>query len=57
MVKEQFGFWNYFVDERCLRNRNPAQHMEMKNLEQQGKLLVIGNSGTQVNVWKRDKTS
>lgn len=57
MVKEQFGFWNYFVDEKCLRNRNPAQHTEMKNLEQQGKLLVIGNSGTQVNVWKRDKTS
>lgn len=53
MVKEQYGFWNYLVSEKRLVNRDPMHHQEMKDLEKQGKLLVIGNSGTQVNVWKR----
>lgn len=53
MVKEQYGFWNYLVFEKRLVNRDPMHHQEMKDLEKQGKLLVIGNSGTQVNVWKR----
>ena len=53
MVKEQYGFCNYLVSEKRLVNRDPMHHQEMKDLEKQGKLLVIGNSGTQVNVWKR----
>lgn len=53
MVKEQYGFWNYNFSEKKLMNRNPMHHQEMKDLEKQGKLVVIGNSGTQVNVWKR----
>lgn len=53
MVKEQYGFWNYLISEKRLVNRDPMHHQEMKDLEKQGKLLVIGNSGTQVNVWKR----
>ncbi len=52
-VKNQPGFWNYFVATQELKNRNPHEHTKLKDLEKSGKLLVIGNSGTSVNVWHR----
>lgn len=53
-VKNQPGFWNYWTDTKELKNRDPYHHKEIKELEKQGKVLVIGNSGTQVNVWLRN---
>lgn len=54
-IKNQLGFWNYWVKEKKLKNREPQRHNEIKKLIQEGKVLVIGNSGTQVNVWKREQ--
>ena len=45
-IKEQYGFWNYWVKEGILKNREPGRHQEIKQLEKEGKVLVIGNSGT-----------
>ena len=53
-IKNQLGFWNYWVDNKVLKNREPQRHLEIKKLEKQGKVLVVGNAGTQVNVWKRN---
>lgn len=53
-VKNQPSFWNYWVDDKILKNREPQRHLEIKKLEKEGKVLVIGNAGTQVNVWKRN---
>lgn len=53
-LKNQYGFFNYFIDTKELKNRNPAEHEQIKQLEKEGKVLVIGNSGTQVNVWYRN---
>ena len=52
-LKNQYGFFNYFIDTKELKNRNPGEHKQIKELEKEGKVLVIGNSGTQVNVWYR----
>ena len=49
------SFWNYWVDEKVLKNREPSRHREIKELEKQRKVLVVGNAGTQVNVWLRNK--
>lgn len=54
-IKNQLSFWNYWVDEKILKNRDPNKHKKIKQLEQQGKILVVGNSGTQVNLWTRNK--
>lgn len=52
-IKDQLGFWNYFVLTKELKNRDPKNHKKIKQLELEGKVLVVGNSGTSVNVWKR----
>lgn len=49
-IKNQPGFWNYSVIDKQLHNRDPKHHKEMKLKEQLGEILVVGNSGTQVNV-------
>ena len=53
-IKDQPSFWNYFVDVKQLKNRDPKNHSEIKKLEQEGRVLVVGNSGTSVNVWYKD---
>lgn len=52
-LKNQYGFWNYDIETKKLLNRDPVNHKKIKLLEQQGKILVVGNAGTQVNVWHR----
>lgn len=52
-ITNRSSFWNYWVDEKVLKNREPSRHREIKKLEQEGKVLVVGNAGTQVNVWTR----
>lgn len=53
-VSEQYGFWNYFVETKELKNRDPLHNREIKELEKQGKVLIVGNSGTSTYVWKRE---
>lgn len=53
LISEQYGFWNYFVDTKELKNRDPIHNKEIKELEKQGKVLIVGNSGTSTYVWKR----
>lgn len=52
-VKNQIGFWNYWVNDKQLRNREPQRHKEIIELSRQGKVLFVYNSGTQINVWYR----
>ena len=54
-IKNQPGFWNYWVDTKQVKNREPEKHKEIKELEKQKKVWVLWNSGTQVNVWEREK--
>lgn len=53
LVSEQYGFWNYFVETKDLKNRDPQHNKEIKELESLGKVLIVGNSGTSTYVWKR----
>jgi len=53
-IKNQRGFWNYWVKDKILKNREPGRHKEIKDLIKKEQVLVIGNSGTQVNVWSRE---
>lgn len=53
-VRNRLSFWNYFVDEKILKNRDPMNHKEIKELIKQGKVLIVGNAGTQINVWNRN---
>ena len=52
-IKNQKGFWNYWVKDKILKNREPNKNKEIKELIKNKEILVIGNSGTQVNVWLR----
>lgn len=52
-IKNQLGFWNYNIETKQLENRNPKKHKEIKEQELLGKILVVGNAGTSVNVWVR----
>ena len=53
-IKNQPSFWNYWVETKILKDREPHRHKEIQKLMQEGKILYIGNSGTQVNVWERN---
>lgn len=53
LVSSQVGFWNYFVDEDEIRNRQPSKHKEIKELVSQGKVWEVYNAGTDTYVWTR----
>ncbi len=52
-VKTQKGFWNYWVETKELKNREPSRHSYIMEQMKQGKILVLDNAGTAVYVWKR----
>lgn len=54
-IETQFGFKNYWVNERKVKNREPFRHKEIKKLEAQGLVFPIYNAGTKVYVWKNKK--
>lgn len=51
-VKTQYSYKNYWLKEQVVKNREPARHKEIKELEQQGLVFPIYNAGTKVYVWK-----
>lgn len=53
LLSTQEGFWNYFVEEDTIKNRQPAKHKEIKELVKQGKVWEIYNAGTETYVWNR----
>ena len=53
-LRRQHGFWNFFLDTKELKNRNPKKHKEICQMIEEGKVLIIGNAGTEVNVWHRE---
>lgn len=52
-ITVQPSFKNYFVKTREVKNRQPAKHKEIKNLENQGLVVPIYNAGSKVYVWNR----
>lgn len=53
LVSTQVGFWNYFVDTKEMKNRQPKHHKEIKELVEQGKVWEVYNAGTETYVWTR----
>lgn len=47
-------FGIFFVDTGELKNRNPKKHKEICQMIDSGKVLIVGNAGTEVNVWHRE---
>lgn len=54
LVSTQIGFWNYFVDTKEMKNRQPGKHKEIKELVEQGKVWEVYNAGTETYVWTRN---
>lgn len=52
-LRTQLGFWNYWVETGEMKNREPMRHSFIMEQIRNGKILEIGNAGTQVNVWRR----
>ncbi len=53
LVSTQVGFWNYFVDNGEMKNRQPSKHKEIKELVAQGRIWEVYNAGTETYVWTR----
>lgn len=47
-IKTQPGFKNWYVEENIIKNRDPKNHSKIKELEKEGKIIPIYNSGTKV---------
>lgn len=47
-IKTQPGFKNWYVEENVIKNRDPKNHSKIKELEKEGKIIPIYNSGTKV---------
>lgn len=50
-VTTQPSFKNFWIKEHIVKNREPARHKEIKELEKQGLVIPIYNAGTKVYVW------
>lgn len=50
-IKSQPGFKNWYVEENIIKNRDPKNHNKVKELEKEGKVIPIYNSGTKVYVY------
>ena len=53
-IKTQPSFKNFWVKTGEVKNREPAKHKEIKELEKQGLVYPIYNAGTKVYLWERD---
>lgn len=52
-VTHQDSFWNYWVDEDRLANREPMRHAEIMRKREAGEVWQVNNAGTDVFVWRR----
>lgn len=53
-VTSDVSFWNWHLDTKQLKNREPSKHSEIMQKRSNGLLWEICNAGTAVNVWKRN---
>lgn len=51
-IKSQSGFKNWYVEENIIKNRDPKNYSKIKELEKEGKVIPIYNSGTKVYVYQ-----
>lgn len=47
------SFWNYWVEENKLRNREPARNAEVKAAREAGLVWEVYGAGTETYVWER----
>lgn len=52
-VKSDVSFWNWHLDTKQLKNREPSKHSQIMQKKADGYLWEVFNAGTQVNVWTR----
>jgi hypothetical protein len=52
-IKSQPGFWNFWVETKELKNREPNRHSYIMEQQKNGKLFPVKMAGTDVNVWER----
>lgn len=55
-LRTQLSFWNYWRETGEMRNRDPMNHKLIMENIRSGKILEIGNAGTQLNVWRRSSS-
>lgn len=48
------SFWNYWVAENRLRNRDPAHNAEVKAARDAGLVWEVYGAGTETYVWERN---
>lgn len=53
-ITTQSSFKNFWVETGEVRNREPARHKEIKELQQKGLVISIHNAGTKVYVWTKE---
>lgn len=53
-VTSDVSFWNWHLDTKQLKNREPSKHSEIMQKRSNGLLWEVCNAGTAVNVWKRN---
>lgn len=53
-IMDQPGFWNFWVETKELKNREPHRHKFIMETQAKGLLFPVPNAGTQTNVWFRN---
>lgn len=56
-VKTTPGFWNFWVENKELKNREPKRHSLIMQKIRDGKIIEVKMAGTMVNVWKRNSNN
>lgn len=52
-IRTQEGFWNFWVESKELKNREPRKHKLIMEKTKQDLLFPVYNAGTQTNIWFR----
>lgn len=52
-ITSDVSFWNWHLDIKQLKNREPSKHGEIMKKKADGLLWEVCNAGTVVNVWRR----
>jgi hypothetical protein len=52
-VGHRVSFWNYWVEEKRLKNREPSRHKEIMALMKENRIWAVYNAGTDVWVWRK----
>lgn len=55
LVAEQPSFWNWWLEDDTVRNREPQRHKEIVQGYKDGSIKMIDNAGTATYVWEREQ--